>query len=235
MPTSTCSIRRRGWSRVDELELDWIEARRFPWLRAFVLDDDVVELLLVSATGAAGTRGSAATARLPGRRLLDERPHRGRERRGTRRAPGLVPARGVTGSEPVPGVWHRVPGTGLRLTCAAHGAELETAAGRRRGAAGATRRQRGFFGRLRDSLGKSRRALTEQLRRSAFDPADDASWERLEEALLYADVGVRATAELDPPARGAAGPDRARTRRSPRRSRRSSASRRRSTSRTRPR
>src|SRR5919199_404980 len=55
---------------------------------------------------------------------------------------------------------------------------------------------RGFFGRLRDSLGKSRRALTEQLQVAAFDPADDASWERLEEALIYADVGVRATAEL---------------------------------------
>src|SRR2546421_1751383 len=56
--------------------------------------------------------------------------------------------------------------------------------------------QRGFFGRLRDSLGKSRRALTEQLQVAAFDPDDDASWERLEEALIYADVGVRATAEL---------------------------------------
>ncbi len=56
--------------------------------------------------------------------------------------------------------------------------------------------QRGFFSRLRDSLGKSRRALTEQLQVAAFDPADDASWERLEEALIYADVGVRATAEL---------------------------------------
>jgi fused signal recognition particle receptor len=55
---------------------------------------------------------------------------------------------------------------------------------------------RGFFGRLRDSLGKSRRALTEQLQVAAFDPGDDASWERLEEALLYADVGVPATAEL---------------------------------------
>jgi fused signal recognition particle receptor len=54
----------------------------------------------------------------------------------------------------------------------------------------------GFFGRLRDSLSKSRRALTEQLQVAAFDPADDASWERLEEALIYADVGVRATAEL---------------------------------------
>src|SRR2546423_13164669 len=56
--------------------------------------------------------------------------------------------------------------------------------------------QRGFFGRLRDSLGKSWRALTEQLQVAAFDPADDASWERLEEALIYADVGGRATPEL---------------------------------------
>src|SRR3989440_7434892 len=56
--------------------------------------------------------------------------------------------------------------------------------------------QRGFFGRLRDSLGKSRRALTEQIAVAAFDPTDDASWERLEESLIYADVGVRATAEL---------------------------------------
>jgi fused signal recognition particle receptor len=56
--------------------------------------------------------------------------------------------------------------------------------------------QRGLFGRLRESLGKSRRALTEQLQVAAFDPADDASWERLEEALIYGDVGVRATAEL---------------------------------------
>src|SRR5438876_826130 len=37
-----------------------------------------------------------------------------------------------------------------------------------------TETQRGFFGRLRDSLGKSRRALTEQLQVAAFDPADDA-------------------------------------------------------------
>jgi fused signal recognition particle receptor len=56
--------------------------------------------------------------------------------------------------------------------------------------------ERGLFGRLRESLSKSRRALTEQLQVAAFDPADDASWERLEEALIFADVGVRATAEL---------------------------------------
>jgi fused signal recognition particle receptor len=54
----------------------------------------------------------------------------------------------------------------------------------------------GFFTRLRDSLGKSRRALTEQIAATAFDPADEAAWERLEEALIAADVGVPATAEL---------------------------------------
>src|SRR6184192_1373133 len=54
-----------------------------------------------------------------------------------------------------------------------------------------------FFSRLRDSLSKSRRALTGELVAAAsFDPGDDAAWERLEEALIAADVGVRATAEL---------------------------------------
>ena len=43
---------------------------------------------------------------------------------------------------------------------------------------------------------KSRRALTEQIAVAAFDPGDDLAWERLEEALIQADVGVPATAEL---------------------------------------
>jgi fused signal recognition particle receptor len=54
----------------------------------------------------------------------------------------------------------------------------------------------GLFSRLRDSLSKSRRALTDQIQAAAFDPNDDLAWERLEEALIQADVGVRATAEL---------------------------------------
>jgi fused signal recognition particle receptor len=54
----------------------------------------------------------------------------------------------------------------------------------------------GFFGRLRDSLGKSRRALTGELVAATFDPGNDEDWERLEEALIRGDVGVRATAEL---------------------------------------
>ena len=56
--------------------------------------------------------------------------------------------------------------------------------------------QSGFLSRLRDSLGKSRRALTEQIAAAAFDPGDDEAWERLEEALVAADVGVPTTAEL---------------------------------------
>ena len=54
--------------------------------------------------------------------------------------------------------------------------------------------QAGFFRRLRDSLSKSRRALTQQF--VAFDPSAEDAWERLEEALIHADVGVAATAEL---------------------------------------
>jgi len=53
-----------------------------------------------------------------------------------------------------------------------------------------------FFSRLRDSLSKSRRALTGELASAAFDPGDALDWERLEEALIAGDVGVRATAAL---------------------------------------
>ena len=41
----------------------------------------------------------------------------------------------------------------------------------------------GRFARLRESLSKSRRALTEQIVAAAFDPTDALAWERLEEAL----------------------------------------------------
>jgi len=54
----------------------------------------------------------------------------------------------------------------------------------------------GLFSRLRDSLSKSRQALTAELAAATFDPGDDTAWERLEEALIRADVGVPATAEL---------------------------------------
>ncbi|HXV58889.1 MAG TPA: signal recognition particle-docking protein FtsY [Gaiellaceae bacterium] len=59
--------------------------------------------------------------------------------------------------------------------------------------AGDEERRRGWFGRLRDSLGSSRQALTREL---LFDPGDEEAWERIEEALIAADVGVPATVEI---------------------------------------
>ena len=56
--------------------------------------------------------------------------------------------------------------------------------------------QRGWFRRLRDGLSSSRHALARDLSAAAFDPSDDECWERLEEALIAADCGVRATAEI---------------------------------------
>jgi fused signal recognition particle receptor len=54
----------------------------------------------------------------------------------------------------------------------------------------------GFFARMRDSLSKSRAALTAELASAGFDASSDEAWERLEEALIRSDVGVPATAEL---------------------------------------
>jgi len=55
---------------------------------------------------------------------------------------------------------------------------------------------RGFFGRLRENLGKSREALQAELSSSLFEQLDNETWERLEEALILADVGARTTAEV---------------------------------------
>jgi fused signal recognition particle receptor len=52
---------------------------------------------------------------------------------------------------------------------------------------------RGLFSRLRDNLSRSRRAMAQQLAGVMFNPADEAVWERLEEALLLSDCGVPAT------------------------------------------
>jgi fused signal recognition particle receptor len=54
----------------------------------------------------------------------------------------------------------------------------------------------GAFRRLRESLSKSRRALTEEISSSLFDRIDDETWERLEEALIYADAGATTTARV---------------------------------------
>jgi fused signal recognition particle receptor len=57
-------------------------------------------------------------------------------------------------------------------------------------------RRRGVFRRLRESLSKSRQALVEEISASLFDRIDEETWERLEEALILADVGAPTTAEV---------------------------------------
>ncbi|MFL5871323.1 MAG: signal recognition particle-docking protein FtsY [Solirubrobacterales bacterium] len=54
----------------------------------------------------------------------------------------------------------------------------------------------GRLARLRESLRKSRQALTAELSSSLFDQIDEETWERLEEALILADVGAAATADV---------------------------------------
>jgi fused signal recognition particle receptor len=54
----------------------------------------------------------------------------------------------------------------------------------------------GRFRRLRESLRRTRQALASEIQATLFEDLDDTTWERLEEALIYADVGARTTAEV---------------------------------------
>jgi fused signal recognition particle receptor len=56
--------------------------------------------------------------------------------------------------------------------------------------------RKGFFKRLRENLSKSREALAGELRATFVGSLDDQTWERLEETLIYADVGARTTAKV---------------------------------------
>src|SRR5438445_13797684 len=57
-------------------------------------------------------------------------------------------------------------------------------------------RRAGFFSRLRESLSKTRQALTSEIHATLAETLEGADWERLEEALILADVGAPATAEV---------------------------------------
>jgi fused signal recognition particle receptor len=57
-------------------------------------------------------------------------------------------------------------------------------------------RRVGRFRRLRESLSKTRQALTSEIQATLFEDLSDETWERLEEALIYADVGARTTAQV---------------------------------------
>jgi fused signal recognition particle receptor len=56
--------------------------------------------------------------------------------------------------------------------------------------------RRGFFRRLRENMAKTRQALGAELQATVFQSLDDESFERLEEALIYADVGAPTTAAI---------------------------------------
>ena len=58
-------------------------------------------------------------------------------------------------------------------------------------------RRPGLFARLRENLAKTRTALAEEVQATlAGDPQDEETWERLEELLIFADVGARTTARV---------------------------------------
>jgi len=54
----------------------------------------------------------------------------------------------------------------------------------------------GFFRRLRQNMRRTREALTAELQSTLFQTLDDEAWERLEETLIYADVGAQTTAAI---------------------------------------
>jgi fused signal recognition particle receptor len=57
-------------------------------------------------------------------------------------------------------------------------------------------RRKGRFARLRENLRKTRQALASEIQATFSEELDDESWERLEEALIYADVGASTTAKV---------------------------------------
>ena len=57
--------------------------------------------------------------------------------------------------------------------------------------------RRGFFRRMRENMRKTREALQAEVQATLFQgDLDEETWERLEEALIYADVGARTTAQV---------------------------------------
>src|SRR2546421_13076246 len=62
--------------------------------------------------------------------------------------------------------------------------------------AAAEERRIGRFRRLRENLRKTRQALSSEIQATLFEDLSDDTWERLEEALIYADVGARTTAQV---------------------------------------
>lgn len=88
-------------------------------------------------------------------------------------------------ARPVPREWSDLFITGEAL---AQGAAEDAGEG--------PERRRGFFRRLRENLSKTRQALGSEIQATLFGPLDEHTWERLEEALIMADVGASTTASV---------------------------------------
>jgi fused signal recognition particle receptor len=58
------------------------------------------------------------------------------------------------------------------------------------------KRRIGRFRRLRENLRKTRQALAAEVQATLFEELNEETWERLEEALIYADVGAATTAKV---------------------------------------
>jgi fused signal recognition particle receptor len=58
------------------------------------------------------------------------------------------------------------------------------------------KRRGGMFRRLRENMRKTREALTSEIQATLFEDLSEETWERLEEALIYADVGATTTAQV---------------------------------------
>src|SRR5947209_19057533 len=58
------------------------------------------------------------------------------------------------------------------------------------------KRRVGMFRRLRENMRKTRQALTSEIQATLFEDLSEETWERLEEALIYADVGAQTTAQV---------------------------------------
>src|ERR1700722_13284332 len=58
------------------------------------------------------------------------------------------------------------------------------------------RKRGGLFRRLRESMAKTRQALGSEIQATLFGVLDEHTWERLEEALIMADVGASTTAAV---------------------------------------
>jgi fused signal recognition particle receptor len=62
--------------------------------------------------------------------------------------------------------------------------------------AAAAEKRRGVFRRLRENLSKTRQALGGEIQATLWGALDEHTWERLEEALIMADVGASTTAAV---------------------------------------